>query len=325
MCNPIECFRLPALAFCIIAVAGIGVGTECFATGYWSSDGEFALECGPLNTANGTGYANPGQVVKFYVKQFIEKDVWHPDEGPDTQHSDGSRQGKLYKSAASFSGFNLDETFTGPTVISFTIPENAPSGGWIQLKLAAGDTRTGDDERKDGMNEFGTYTIHVAVGCPETIEVAGSTANLPDTIPAQTTEGYKIFVMQASGGNPPDPPDSWNGFIVTEELGEPVWNDEEDFDTLAVNGPEGIHGSFILKSFTFGGNNYEEAFLDQHSFSFPGIVLKVGVNNASMQRDQEYFCTVPEEEDELGSFVITRLFTRQGTNPNDYVRVTVAK
>ena len=108
-----------------------------------------------------------------------------------------------------------------------TVPGNWEDGDVFYVEVHVGDTRTGDDKRKDGMHKLRDWTFEVRTACPEGLAVHAWSDPPPATLPAKTSHSRGIATMKVTGNLDPDgagPRTNWNGTELLESAGKTEGN-----------------------------------------------------------------------------------------------------
>ncbi|MHC4178673.1 MAG: hypothetical protein ACYSWU_14275 [Planctomycetota bacterium] len=250
-------------------------------------------------------------------------------------------------------------TFTAPTVppgqsfISFSLTAKAdddehanPEGDPPDSDDDPGGPLCGIEEgdRNDEPGTSVTITVIVVKQCPTTIYL-GSTCFYPSNYanfwstyyPAVKMYGLLYSKLVVSGGTPPNPPNNWNGLVITESVGLHPEDDgtaeNSDFtgltkaaiclgsSTFIVGQPGGYtHGSCTSP----GADN---AFWDFHGTQYGTLKFNEGPSKTVICQ-QKYFCAgtqLTRDGTNPATFEITRTYTNSTHSGNRVVEVATGK
>jgi len=214
------------------------------------------------------------------------------------------------------------------------------------------DPATKHTGNRDDFDSAGlTITIRVIKACPTTLTVASTcqvpqAANQPYSLIWQNAQlnavqswGWLSATMQVGGGTPPNPPNNWNGLVITEQvaLHPTVASTMTAADFTGGEAPATVctGGGHFVVGYSQGGlgfpgppsplNVFNQAcpvpaadnrFYDLHAaIGFGGLSLaKPAVAGKTVVCQQKYFCGTTQLSAN-GSFKITRTYTATTWTP----------
>jgi hypothetical protein len=295
---------------------------ECSAQSGWSKIGtaKFTMASGDVDEEQ-TRYLHKNSLVRFRVREFVEKDTYTDAYGTETEYGDNQR--KITFTRISSTEATLFGSLTDPGEVLMTVPGTWDEGKQFVVQVDAGDTRTGDDPRKDGMRTVREWTFKVASACPEGLAVVEITDPPPAMLNGGTSHSKGIATMKVIGNMDPDgagPRTNWNGTELLEDAGVT----EGDAGKFV---PAAIGRVFTTSSFTIGDGG-DNVFRDNHEIHHDFMVLKTGIVAGDLTHTQRYICNAgvdPATAPTSYAYTVTHAFVRGGVAPDDFCRGTVAK
>lgn len=220
-------------------------------------------------------YVAPGQAIGIPVRSVVDLDTNNCGE-PEV---DNQVEAEVYKADGTVAGNWTSESFSSSVMVIYPVPANAQVGQTLTLKLRGHDKRGLLDPRKDMWNTLHTWNFTVKEDCPTYLEV-DNTTDTTGAVPPNETKGNAKVRLKAYG-TPPEGRESWDGAVLTEELGN-FQCSEDDLTQAAYEAIEGQHpNNGDDSSFTIGTGGVD-MFEDDLGIWQDYIILKDGVNTTTI-------------------------------------------